>query len=86
MQYYIFPIARNVEARVRLNKNYMVQSSRSPNAGDGNQNTVNIEEFEIKISSSILCMDQLRVLINDWLNEYQEYKAPNKHLRFFLYR
>ena len=42
---------------------------------DGNQSTVKIEEFEIKIRSSVLSMDQLRALITAWLNEYQEYKV-----------
>ena len=61
----------------------MSQSS-NPN-GNQSDSTVKVEEFEIKISSSVLSMDQLRALIKDWLNEYQEFKAPNKHLRFFLY-
>ena len=83
-------LARDVEARVRINNMEMSQSS-NPNGGGlyggGNQSAqVKIEEFQIKLNSSVLSMDQLRVLIQDWLNEYQEFKAPNKHLRFFLYR
>ena len=77
-------LARDVEARVRINNMEMSQSS---NPNGGNQSAqVKIEEFQIKLSSSVLSMDQLRALIQDWLNEYQEFKAPNKHLRFFLYR
>ena len=54
--------------------------------GRGDQGNVKIEEFEITISSTVLSMNQLRSLINDWLNEYQEFLAPDKYLRFFLYR
>ena len=54
--------------------------------GRGDQSNVKIEEFEITISSTVLSMNQLRSLINDWLNEYQEFLAPDKYLRFFLYR
>ena len=79
--YIIFSIAKDVEALVCINNKEM-----SSKDDDGNQSTVKIEEFEIKIRSSVLSMDQLRALITAWLNEYQEYKAPNKHLRFFLYR
>ena len=83
---YIFPIAKDVEAIVSIeSKDMLSQRSRSHN-NDGDQSTVKIEEFEIKIRSSVLSMDQLRALITAWLNEYQEFKAPNKHLRFFLYR
>ena len=54
--------------------------------GRGDQSNVKIEEFEITISSTVLSMNQLRSLINDWLTEYQEFLAPDKYLRFFLYR
>lgn len=63
----------------------MAKSSQNGD-GRGDQGNVKIEEFEITISSTVLSMNQLRSLINDWLNEYQEFLAPDKYLRFFLYR
>ena len=62
----------------------MAKSSQNGD-GRGDQGNVKIEEFEITISSTVLSMNQLRSLINDWLNEYQEFLAPDKYLRFFLY-
>ena len=74
-----FKIAENVEALVSINK-----EKESSDEG-GIKSCVKVEEFEIKIRSSILSMDELRKLIRVWLKEYQELMAPDKYLRYFLY-
>jgi chaperone BCS1 len=74
-----FKIAENVEALVSINK-------EKENQDDGGvKSCVKIEEFEIKIRSAVLKMDELRGLIRLWLKEYQDLMAPDKYLRYFLY-
>ena len=74
-----FKIADNVEALVSINK-------EKENQDDGGvKSCVKIEEFEIKIRSAVLKMDELRGLIRLWLKEYQDLMAPDKYLRYFLY-
>lgn len=74
-----FKIAENVEAVVNINK------EKESEEDGGVKSCVKIEEFEIKIRSSVLSMDELRGLIRAWLKEYQDSMAPDKYLRYFLY-
>ena len=74
-----FKIAENIEALVSISK------EKETDDESGMKTCVKIEEFEIKIRSSILSMDELRGQIRTWLKEYQELMAPDKYLRYFLY-
>lgn len=74
-----FKISENIEALVSINK------EKETDDEGGMKTCVKIEEFEIKIRSSVLSMDELRAQIRVWLKEYQDLMAPDKYLRYFLY-
>merc|ERR1719242_177413 len=55
---------------------------------EGNEkNPVKAEEFQITIYSETLNADELRVVLESWVTEYQSKlnKNNDKHLKFFLY-
>ena len=55
---------------------------------EGNEkNPVAVEEFEITIYSETLNADELRVVLDSWVREYENMlnKNGDKHLKFFLY-
>merc|ERR1711936_669210 len=55
---------------------------------EGNEkNPVKAEEFQITIYSETLNADELRVVLESWVTEYESKlnKSTDKHLKFFLY-
>ena len=74
-----FRLEEDIEALVSINKEMETDDE------GGIKSRVNIEEFEIKIRSKVLTMDELRAKIRKWLKEYQDLMAPDKYLRYFLY-
>jgi len=74
-----FKLEENIEAFVNISK-----EKESDDEG-GIKSVVKIEEFEIKIRSKVLSMNDLRAKIRKWLKEYQDLMAPDKYLRYFLY-
>ena len=74
-----FRLEENIEALVSINK------EKETDDEGGIKSCVKVEEFEIKIRSKVLSMDELRAKIRTWLKEYQDLMAPDKYLRYFLY-
>jgi len=74
-----FKLDENIEALVSINK------EKETDDEGGIKSCIKVEEFEIKIRSKVLSMDDLRAKIRKWLKEYQDLMAPDKYLRYFLY-
>merc|ERR550519_2368933 len=52
---------------------------------NGNEISETSEEIKIIINSSVLSMNSLRLLVNEWIQEYQKSLAPDEYLRYFCY-
>ena len=77
-----FIIAENVEAEV----NHVSKKEDEEDQGKSKKDVTSHEEYHtITISSATHSMDELRLLLNQWIKEYRESTKPDDFLRYFLY-
>jgi len=76
-----FKLADDVYGMVKIKKggDNNINKERNKDA-DGKS-----EEIEITIKTSVLSMNSLRLIVNGWIQEYQQSVAPDQNLRYFCY-
>jgi len=55
------------------------------NQDNSEKNPMRTEEFQVTICSDILTAEDLRQMLQNWVEEYNEHLNSDKHLKYFVY-